>query len=76
MGYADFSKENVRVWAVEDDLTEKQFMNHLTKCCRANTSYNYKIFFPGESLNVNEKSIEELQLSQTTSIVFELRQEK
>jgi hypothetical protein len=60
--YNEFSKDNIRMWAVEDELTERQFMNHLTKCCRANSSYSYKIFFPGEFLDVSETSIEKLEL--------------
>jgi hypothetical protein len=49
-GMTSFSKDNMRVWAVSDDLTESKLMSHLSKCCRANTSYHYKIYLPGEPL--------------------------
>lgn len=60
--YSFTSFDNVKLWQVTDGSDTKQLMNQLYKACRANTSYCYKIYFPGEFIDLQNKSIEEMQL--------------
>jgi hypothetical protein len=42
--------------------------------CRASRSFNYKILFPGDYVDLAEKSLQELQINHNAIFVFELRQ--
>lgn len=69
-----FSDDPLKCWAVTEDMTEKQFMNHLMKACKTNNSYSYKICIPGELIELEKEPICKYQLPPKTHIVFELRQ--
>ena len=55
-------------------MDEKLLKNYLHRCCRASTSFNYKIYFTGAYLDPTEKSMEELQINRNAVFMFELQQ--
>lgn len=69
-----FSKENLKVWTLPDDMDERLLKNYLHRVCKANSNYNYKVFFGGEYLDPTEKSMEELQVNRNSVFIFELVQ--
>lgn len=72
--YNSLAKEDLKMWVLPDDMDEKLLKNYLHRCCRASSSFNYKIYFPGEFVNPCAKSMEETQLAPSSIFVFELLQ--
>lgn len=72
----DYSNENMKIWLVEEDLTENKLRETLYKGCKANRSFSYKLHFPGAKIDLSGTTLSKLEFSPKTFIVFELKEKK
>ena len=49
--YLDFSDDDIGMWSVQEDMTENKLMDNLHKGCKANRSFSYKLYFPGDLID-------------------------
>lgn len=45
-------------------------MNYLTKACKTNNSYSYKICIPGELIELEKEPLSKYQLPHKTHLIF------
>lgn len=74
--YIDYSQDNVKIWLVDEDMTENKLKENFYKGCKSNRSFSYKLHFPGTQINLNGTTLSKLEFSPKTLIAFELKEKK
>ena len=69
------SYTGMKVWILKEDLEKNIFFNTLRMGCKANNTFQYKLFLDGEYLQ-SEKTLNEFDLSLLTQFVFEVKEDK
>lgn len=64
----------MKAWILKDGLEKNIFFNVLRAGCKANSTFEYKLFFDGECLD-KEKALNEYDLSILTQFVFEVKED-
>lgn len=64
----------MRVWILKEELEKNIFFNTLRMGCKANNTFDYKLYIDGELLE-DDKQLMEYDVSILTQFVFELREE-
>lgn len=71
-----FGQEKLKVWKIEEDMSQTKFFDHLLKGCRSCRSLSYRMHFPGCFVDLENQAIINTVLTPESTVVFELKEKK
>lgn len=58
--YVEYTLDDMKIWLVEDDMTENKLKENFYKGCKANRSFSYKLHFPGSRIHLGGTTLSKL----------------